>query len=168
MSEEIKLSNEAILTPAKTNSEFEQESPATIADALNKNPLYNGVIVFSNKALMQTPTVVPSKIDKTNDLLKEQTEEVQWLRKQLEDSNTQLKENHTQLKQLNDKTSSQTLRIVKLETDLKTEREKNAIIEEKLSKKNLQIGIISIFLASIALIADHYKEIYNFIILLMK
>lgn len=168
MSEEIRRPDGSVLTPINRSSELDKKDFTDITDSLNKNPLHNGTIGFSSKAPVQPPVQPPSKLDDTNDLLREQNDEIQWLRKQLEDSTAQLKENHTQLKQLNDKTSSQTLRIVKLETDLRTEREKNAIIEEKLSKKNLQIGIASILLTTITLIADHHQEIYNFIISLMK
>lgn len=168
MSEEIRRPDGSVLTPINRSSELDKKDFTDITDSLNKNTLYNGTIGFSFKAPVQPPVQPPSKLDDTNDLLREQNDEIQWFRRQLEDSTAQLKENHTQLKQLNDKTSSQTLRIVKLETDLKTEREKNAIIEEKLSKKNLQIGIASILLTTITLIADHHQEIYNFIISLMK
>lgn len=150
MPEEIRRPDGSVLTPIDRSSELDRKNLTTITDALNKNPLYNGTIGFSSKVPLQPPVQPPNKLDDTNDLLKEQTEEVQWLRKQLEDSTAQLKENHTQLKQLNDKTSSQTLRIVKLETDLKTEREKRAKAEDKLSQKdwknfllNLAVGIIS-------------------------
>lgn len=150
MSEKIRRPDGSVLTPIKRSGEFDRKDLTTITDALNKNPLYNGTIGFSSKAPIQTPKAVPGKLDDTNDLLREQNDEIKSLK--------------VQLKQLNDKTSSQTLRIVRLETDLKTEREKNEKLSNKLSKKDWKNFLLVIAGVLIVLAVENISDVINWVI----
>lgn len=130
MLEEIRRPDGSVFTPSERSSEFDGKDLTAITDALNKNPLYNGTIGFSSKAPIQPPKAIPSKIDDTNGLLREQNDEIRSLK--------------VQLKQLNDKTSSQTQQIKYLKRDLKEEREKRTEVENKLSQKDWKNFLLNI------------------------
>ena len=157
MPEEIKRPDGSVFTPIKRSSEFDGKDLTAITDALNKNPLYNGTIGYTSKTPIQPQNMVPSKLDDTNDLMKEQNDEIKSLKSQLEDS-------YIQLKQLNDKTSSQTLRIVELQRDLKEEREKNAKLSNKLSKKDWKNFLLVIAGGLIVFAVENISDVINWVI----
>lgn len=106
-----------------------------------------------------------SKLDETNKLLSAQ---LYQSNKENEELHQQLDDMHLQLRQLNDKTSSQTLYIKQLQANLKEEESKRKEAENKLSIKDWKVAIIAFCSAILALIIEHWKDIYDFILPLIE
>lgn len=100
---------------------------------------FNVPPIISNEEYQKPIT---EEIGLTNEILEIQN-------KKLEDFQIQLNKSNFELKQANDKLSSQNLYIKELKTELKEEIKKRKLFEDKISKKDKILSIISLISAII-------------------
>lgn len=100
---------------------------------------FNVPHIMSNEEYQKPIT---EKIGLTNEILEIQNEK-------LEDFQKQLNKFNFELKQANDKLSSQNLYIKELKAELKEEIKKRKLFEDKISKKDKILSIISLISAII-------------------
>ena len=79
-----------------------------------------------------------------------------------------LDKTNLELKQLNDKYASQNLYIKELQINLKKESLKREIAETKLSARDWKTAIVALGSALFILAVEHWKEICDFVLLLMQ